>query len=234
MLPTIKHPTYSLTIPSTNEEIEYRPFLVKEEKQLLMAAESKDSQVITKATCDILKACILNNEIDPLELTSFDVEYIFLKIRGKSIGETINFKVKCRECKKYTPVSVNLDDIKVDLNNCELKKKIMITDKIGIILKPISFKNAEKLSRSKKEDILLDTICACISSIFDENTVYDLKTLSSKEISEWIENLSRKDISEIEKFILQLPKLRHVQEYTCIHCGVKGKLRLEGLEDFFE
>lgn len=233
MLPTLNHSTYTLKIPSTGKEIKYRPFLVKEEKTLMMAAESKDTKAITNATCDIIQACVLNENINPKELTSFDVEYIFLKIRGKSVGETIDFNIKCEECSKTTPVSLNLDDIVLEIDGKDLNKKVMITDSIGVELKAISFGDAIKLSQAKVEDRFETTIKSCLASIFDNENVYDIKDVNDKELSEWISNLSQRDLKEIEKFVLQLPKLSHTINYKCIHCGHEGSIELEGLEDFF-
>lgn len=233
MLPTLNHATYTLKIPSTQKEIRYRSFLVKEEKNLMMAAESKDSEVISNAVCDIIKACALEENLDPEDLTSFDLEYIFLKIRGKSIGESVTFNIKCPECKKYTPITVNFDEVTINTANCELKKKVMLTKDIGVELKPISFKNAAKLESAKKEDLFIETIKSCISTVFDAENVYDIKDINNEELTEWVSNLAQNQLKEIESFILQLPKLTHTVKYKCIHCGHEGSFKLEGLEDFF-
>ena len=233
MLPTLNHSTYNLKIPSTGQEIRYRPFLVKEEKTLMMAAESKDSEVISNAVCDIIKACTLEENLNPKDLAGFDLEYIFLKIRGKSIGESVTFNIKCPECKKYTPITVNFDEVTVNAENCELKKKVMLTKDVGVELKPISFRAAAKLESTKKEDLFIETIKSCISTVFDTENVYDIKDIKDEELTEWISNLAQNQLKEIESFVLQLPKLSHTVKYKCVHCGHKGSFTLEGLEDFF-
>ena len=157
-LPKLETSKYTAVIPSSKKTIEFRPFLVKEEKILMMAQESKDNLQIIGALKDIIKSCTFNT-VDPSELTTYDLEYLFLQLRAKSVGETSEIKIKCDECGEYNEVSVNLSDAEVKNPNDSVDKKIELNDTVGIIMRPISLAKSEDLSKIKKdEDIFINSI----------------------------------------------------------------------------
>lgn len=234
-LPTIESPKYVLTIPSTKQSVEYRPFLVKEEKILLLAQESNESTEMMSAIKDIIFACTFET-VDPKELTSFDLEYVFLKLRAKSVGEISNIKVKCSHCETYNEVSINLDDIQLTWPEKEVSSKIMLTDKVGVILQHIKVGNMPALSDSDKisGETITNMIIASIESIFDDNGVYQSNQSSKEELITFVNSLNRTQINKIEEYISNTPKLEHVAIFECDGCKKENNIALSGIQAFFE
>lgn len=233
-LPIIASPKYTITIPSTGNVVEYRPFLVKEEKVLLLAQESNDHGQIMNAIKDVIKACTYG-AVDPDSLASYDLEYIFIKLRAKSVGETSTVGIKCSECEKTNSVVINLDDIEVSakLENT----KIQLTDTIGINMKAISVKDIARISSKKNQsqsDQLNDTIIACISSIYDGVKIFPKENSTREELISFIDSLSRQHMQKIESFIQNLPKVEHTVEFECEHCKAKNTHTIRGVQSFFE
>ena len=233
-LPTLNTPKHSLIVPSTGETIEYRPFLVKEEKILMIAQESGKPEDITRATLQIIDACTFG-AIDSQKLASFDLEYIFLKIRTKSVGEEAEIGLKCSSCNSLNHVNINLENISL-IGESKLPKKIMLTDTIGIIPKYITIKDVEEISvhQDDKSKSLTMTIAASISSIFDENNVYDMSEASYEEIDNFVGSLNRQQIAKIEEIIQNMPKLEKDVEFKCINCNHENSHKLSGIQSFFE
>lgn len=233
-LPTLNTPKHSLIVPSTGETIEYRPFLVKEEKILMIAQESGKPEDITRATLQIVDACTFG-AIDSQKLASFDLEYIFLKIRTKSVGEEAEIGLKCSSCNSLNHITINLENIELT-EKANLPKKIMLTDNIGIIPKYITIKDVETISvhQDDKSKSLTMTIAASISSIFDENNVYDMSEASYEEIDNFVGSLNRQQMSKIEEIIQNLPKLEKDVEFKCINCNHENSHKLSGIQSFFE
>ena len=233
-LPTLNTPKHSLIVPSTGETIEYRPFLVKEEKILMIAQESGKPEDITRATLQIIDACTFG-AIDSQKLASFDLEYIFLKIRTKSVGEEAEIGLKCSSCNALNHVNINLENISL-IGESKLPKKIMLTDTIGIIPKYITIKDVEEISvhQDDKSKSLTMTIAASISSIFDENNVYDMSEASYEEIDNFVGSLNRQQIAKIEEIIQNMPKLEKDVEFKCINCNHENSHKLSGIQSFFE
>ena len=233
-LPTLVTPEFRTKIPSTGEEIKYRPFLVKEEKLLFMANESDNTSDVVDAIKQILKNCILTHiEID--ELASFDLEYLFLKLRSKSVGEVVEFKLKHQnndECDHVTTVEVNLDTIEID----EIKKEdkiIELTDVLGIKMKYPSLKTIEEydITQISTMDEMIELLVRCIDVVYDEETVYD--NFTNKEMKEFIESFSTEQFAKVNEFINKMPKLRKEISYKCKKCGVEETRVIEGLHNFF-
>ncbi len=232
-LPKLETSKYTAVIPSSEKTIEFRPFLVKEEKILMMAQESKDNLQIIGALKDIIKSCTFNT-VDPSELTTYDLEYLFLQLRAKSVGETSEIKIKCDECDEYNDVAINLLDAEVKYPNEKIDSKIQLNDTVGIIMRPISLAKSESLSKLKKdEDIFISSIIASIESIYDDNGVYQTDDTSEKDLKEFVESLSHKHLEEIQKYLSSQPKLQLEVKFKCNKCGHDNTRILEGLESFF-
>jgi len=246
-LPKIAVPEYSLTLPSTGEELKYRPFLVKEEKLLLIAMESEDEIQIAAATKNVIKNCIFE-DINVDKLPVFDIEYIFLWLRARSKGEVIELKYKCPDCKGAIPVIFNVEDVKVHKNNEEHDGKIELTDNVGVVLKYPTLDTAEvkKGEDDSEVDILIQTILLSIDYIYDEDKMYSSKDHTTQEMTDFLESLNDEQFQKMGKFFESMPKLRHDVALECKNkvkgegkkkdkvCGYKEDLVLEGLSSFFE
>ncbi len=234
-LPKINTPTYELVVPSTGEEIRYRPFLVKEEKILLMAMESGDNKEIIRAIQDIVKECTY----DKLKLSTmpmFDIEYLFLNIRAKSVGEITTLRLKCPDDEKTTvKVDVNLTEIEVQTDKNHTNK-IELTDEMGIMMKyPTIDSFAGDMSEINASN-MLEVISGCIDSIYDKGgeEVFEAKDQTKKELIEFIEQLNSKQFGDIQKFFDTMPKLKHTVTVKNPKTKKKGEVTLSGLSDFFE
>jgi hypothetical protein len=235
-LPKLTTPTYELEIPSTDEKIKYRPFLVKEEKILLIALESGKSDDIMTAIKDIVTECTYG-KIDLGKIPMFDVEYIFLNIRAKSVGEVSTLRLLCPDDKEtYVNVDIDLSEIMVQVDKGH-NPKIELTDEMGMIM---TYPNIDSLSASGVTDItadnMLDVISACILQIYDKKgeEVFETKDQTKKEVSEFVESLNTKQFADVQKFFDTMPKLKHTIEVENPKTKVKSKIVLQGLNDFFE
>jgi hypothetical protein len=238
-LPTIETPTYELKLPSSNKKIKYRPFLVKEEKILIIALESQNQNDITNAVTDVLKKCILTKGIDVDSLPTFDIEYLFLNIRAKSIGEDIKLTVTCpddRETK--VPVTVYVDEIKV------IKPKghttdIVLDDNMTLRMKYPSLTQFIENNFSiddASESIVNKTfkvVADCMDTVYTEEDAWEAKDYTPSERLEFIEQLNSKQYKKVEKFFETMPKLSHTIEVVNPNTKKKGSVILEGLADFF-
>ena len=244
-LPKIAVPEYSLTLPSTGEEIKYRPFLVKEEKILLIAMESEEENQIVNATINVIKNCIFS-DIDVDELPIFDIEYIFLWLRGKAKGEKIDLKYNCPDCKADITLSFNIEDIKI--NRVENhNKKIQLTDDLGVMMKYPNMTLQSRIESSKDEnhiDQLFKTIRFCIDYIYDDEKIYTNKDHTDDEMTEFLESLTDEQFQKISEFFESSPKLQHKTKLVCkaitsergkkkTTCSYTEDITLEGLQSFF-
>ena len=235
-LPKINTPTYELVIPSTDEKIEYRPFLVKEEKILLIAMESGQQKDIITAIKQIVTACTFG-KLKIGRMPMFDVEYLFLNIRAKSVGEVSTLNLIAPDDKE-TQV-----EVEVDLNEIQIQEeeghtnKIELTDEMGIYMQ---YPTVDTFGDSGITDInasnMLDVIGSCILQIYDKKgeEVFDAKDQTKKELTEFVEQLNTKQFQEVQKFFDTMPKLRHTIEVENPKTKVKSKIVLQGLNDFFE
>lgn len=234
-LPVVNAPKYQLTIPSNGQNISYRPYLVKEEKILMIALESKDQAQMIQAVKDVIKACT-HDSLDNIEtLPMFDIEYLFLKIRSKSVGETSDVRVKCSACEKFNDISVNLEKAEV---TGEIKKdyKVSITDTVGVVLKYPSVKSIQKNLHSSKGDqlgVALDTVAASIDSIYDENSVFPAENETHESLITFLESLNSEQFKKISKFYEEMPAVRSDASFDCVHCQTHNDVTLEGLQSFF-
>lgn len=234
-LPILETPKYILTVPSTNKNIEYRPFLVKEEKILLIAQETGDESAITNAIKEIIKACTFN-VIEPDELTAFDLEFIFLKLRAKSVGEISEVRCKCEKCETPNTISINIDEIKVTWPKTKTKDNtIMLTDTVGVTMHYVKVKDINSTTANKSQtETIIDTIIAMIDTIFDQSGIYKKEDSTKEELLAFINSLNRSQMEKIEKFIIDSPKLTHEVNFKCNKCKHDNNLTLSGTQAFFE
>ena len=237
-LPKISTPTYELVLPSTDKTIQYRPFLVREEKLLVLALESEDTKQITTAIKTVIKACILTKGIKVEELPTFDIEYLFLNIRGKSVGEEVEVTVTCPDDgKTEVDVTIPIDDIQVKKNG-EHTNNIKLDDTLSMTLKYPSLDqfietNFDVSSKGTQLEQSFDLIGSCIETIYSEEEAWPASDSTKKEISEFLEQLSSTQFQQIEKFFETMPKLSYDVVVNNPKTKKKNTVVLEGLASFF-
>ena len=241
-LPRIAVPKYTLIIPSSGKEISYRPFLVKEEKILLIAMESDDETQMTGAIQDIIGNCVYD-DLDVKNMPMFDIEYIFLQLRAKSKGEIIDLSFDCDKCKK--PITIQIDLTKIEIIRTEGHDiKIPLSDDVGVIMKYPSMEIQHIINKEKSDvENVFSTITSCIDSIWDKESVYATKDHTKEEINDFLESLPDDSFTKIQKFFDTVPVLKHEFELKCQNkngkgkkasvCGHKETKTLEGLASFF-
>ena len=248
-LPKIAVPEYSLILPSNGKEVKYRPFLVKEEKILLIAMESENEDQITAAAKNVIQNCVYGDiEVD--ELPIFDVEYIFLWLRAKAKGEMIELSYNCPTCEAQIPASFNIENVKVEKQD-DHEQKIQLTDDLGIVMKYPNLKLQNEIQKLDSNETLSDieqlfeTVRLCIDYIYDTEKMYSNKDHTAQEMSEFLDSLTDDQFQKISKFFDTAPKLRHTIKIVCNNpTGTKGKKKsvcgytedvvLEGLQSFFD
>ena len=236
-LPKIATPTYELELPSTGATIKYRPFLVKEEKVLVIALESEDNKQITNAIKAVLKSCILSKGIKVEDLPTFDIEYLFLNIRGKSVGEDIDVNITCPDDDKtQVPVTIALDEIEVQKDENH-SNKIKIDESIMMEMKYPSLdqfiKNNFDFNDKNQMEQSFDLIASCIDKIYTEDEVWAAADCTKKEMKDFLEQMNTNQFKEIESFFETMPKLSHSVSVTNPNTKVKSDVVLEGLASFF-
>ncbi len=236
-LPKISTPVYELELPSTGQEIQYRPFLVKEEKLLVLALESENTKEITTAIKNVIKSCIQTKNIKVESLPTFDIEYLFLNIRGKSVGEEIEVNVICPDDgETYVPVKINIDEIQVQKNE-EHTNKIQVDDNIVMQMKYPSLdqfiKNNFDFSGDTNMDQSFDLVASCIDKIFNEEEVWTAGDVTKKELIDFLEQMNSAQFKQIEKFFETMPKLSHSVKVKNPKTEVESEVVLEGLSSFF-
>ena len=231
-LPRLYTPTYRLTIPSTREEIQYRPFLVKEQKLLMMAQESEDEQQIIDTVGKLVSSCTFD-KIDSDNSPLFDIEYVFLKIRGKSVGEKIKLNLTCPDDGKTTvEAEVNLEDISVQMT-VDHTNQIQITDTVKLFLKYPLLKDMKSVaSDGSQVEQVFEVLTQCIYEIHFGDQIFNRVDISKKDINEFIEQLTGEQFESIINFFNTMPKLRHVIPVTNPKTKVKSEVILEGLQTF--
>ena len=250
-LPTITVPQYTLTIPSSGKEIKYRPFLVKEEKILLIAMESEEQLQMVEATKTIIQNCVFG-DVDVANMPTFDLEYIFLQLRGKAKGEEIELKFVCPTCEGEMKTKINIDQIKVTKPDGH-DTNVKLTEDLGVVMKYPTIDLQAKIELETKEknqvDALFFTIIQSIDYIYDKENTYPSKDNTEKEMTDFVESLTDAHFQKISNFFETMPKLKHEIELHCTNkvkskgkekgkekkiCGHKEKQMLEGLANFFD
>ena len=236
-LPKLESVTYDLTIPSNGETVQFRPFVVKEEKVLLTALESNDATQISRAMRDIVKTCTFN-KVKVETLAMFDLEYIFLKLRAKSVGEVAEIGIKCstKECGHMNNIQVNIDQIEI-AGDPTLEENIQLTDTIGVTVKAPTVERTENLLKGSKInseiDLVISLIIASIVSIYDADTVYPAIDSTPEELNEFVDSLNKEQFGKLQSFFENFPKLKKEIGFKCTECGKEQTQALEGLTDFF-
>ena len=237
-LPKINVPTFEMTVPSTNQKVTYRPFLVKEEKILLMALEGKDQKETARALKHIINNCCID-DIDVDKLAPFDLEYFFLLLRAKSIGETIDLTYKCEnkkgktDCTNVIEFSINIDDVKV-IKNPEHTNKIDLTDTVGIMMKYPALDSimGQNFDTDSVDDIL-EVIIKCMESIYDDTSIYKMRDTDASETKEFLEGLTQTQFVKIKEFFDTMPKVVYKETIECNKCKKDNKIEIEGMQNFF-
>ena len=239
-LPKLNVPVYEAILPSTETVIKYRPFLVKEEKILLTAMESEDEKTISDAVKQIINKCV-QGDLDVDRLPTFDIEYLFLRLRAKSVGEEVTVGLQpwgCPQnkgelCKFTTEVKINLEEVKV-VKDKEHTNKIMLNDDVGIMM---SYPNLDVMKQfaenASESEIGMKLMKNSISMIFTEEETHEKNSFTEEELDEFIESLTSDQFVKLRQFFDTMPQLKHVAKYTCNTCGEEKETTIQGLESFF-
>jgi len=232
-LPVINTPTYELTIPSSKEKLTYRPFLVKEEKILLMAMEEEKDTQLNKALKQVVHNCTFE-KIDVAKLPLFDLEYIFLRIRAKSVGEVAKIQVLCEDDgETYVPVEIDLESIEVEFQE-DHSNTIELTDEISIQMGYPTFEFLNFKAEETEVNQLFDIIGSSIERVYEGETVYEKADFSKKDLKVFLESLTSEQFLRVQKFFETMPRLRHKIEVINPKTKKKNEVTLEGLQAFFE
>ena len=236
-LPKISTPSYELVVPSTKKKIKYRPFLVKEEKVLIIAMESQDNKQIANAIKDVLSACILTRGVKINDLSTFDIEYLFLNIRGKSVGEEVEVMVTCPDDgETQVPTVINLDDIKVQVND-KHSQDIVLDGEYTLRMKYPSMEEFIKTNFSSDGEVAVDDtfklIASCVEQVYSEEESWAGADCTKKELSDFVESLNSKQFKDIERFFDTMPKLSHTVKVINPKTKKENEVVLEGLQSFF-
>ena len=239
-LPKINTPTYELTLPSNRKKVKYRPFLVREEKILVLALESEDQKQITDAIVQIIGDCLITKNVDVTKLPTFDIEYLFLNVRSKSVGETVEVNVTCPDDgKTKVETSINIDDIKV-IKDKNHKLIVQLDDKYSMKLKYPTLdqfieNNFDFEMAEAKESVsaAMSMLSTCIDMIYDQEESWDASESTKEELDEFIDQLNTKQFQEVEQFFKTMPKLSHTLKVKNPQTDVESEVVLEGLASFF-
>jgi hypothetical protein len=235
-LPQIAVPKYNLTIPSTQVEVEFRPYLVGEEKILMIAAESESETVMMKAVVDIIKRCV-TQDINPKKLKLYDIEYIFTQMKAKSVGETSEVVIKCEKCQESNTIPLNVDK-DISVTNLKTKKshfKIQLTENVGIVLKHLSMEDSlvEDTTSESQTNQIFHKVIQCIDYVYEGDTVYNIQDEGIKEMYSFIEGLNSKQFKLLSDFIENMPRLELNSKFKCSKCEKINKVKLVGIDNFF-
>ena len=231
-LPQLNTATYELELPSTGETIKYRPFLVKEQKILMLAQESEDNKEIERAFADIISSCTFE-KLSPYEMPLFDIEYVFLKLRGKSVGEKVTLSVLCPDDEKTrVDVDINLEDVGVLMND-DHTNEVELTKDIKIVMKYPTLSDMTGFSGEGKVLSIFEMIKNCVHEIHSGDEIYNAIDISSKELDEFIGNMSTQNFEELGKFFETMPKLQHVIKVKNPKTKKTREITIEGMESFF-
>ena len=227
-------PKYDLVIPSTKQKVRFRPFLVKEEKVMMMAMETEDQSQILNTIVDTIGACIIDS-VDTSKFTTFDVEYCFLQIRSKSVGEKVQLNFDCTECSKANETSIKVDDINIDVPKME--NIIKINDDISVEMRWPTFNQVlqEKdiFDTESSVDQIFGLIRTCIVAIMTEEERYSTSDHTAEELNTFIESMSADQFAKIRDYVEAMPRLQHTIEFDCDGCGTHNSIQVEGMQNFF-
>ena len=231
-LPKLNNATYELTLPSTGEQVKYRPFLVKEQKALMIAQESEDDKQIENTLAQILNDCVLE-DIDPYKMPVFDVEYLFLRIRGKSVGEKVTVRLLCPDDEKTrVDVDINLEEVDVQMSN-DHTNVVRLTKDISLVMRYPRFEDMSGFDNESQTNSLFDMIKRCVHEIHDGDTIHHRVDMSEKDLETFIESMSTQNLEEVSVFFDTMPKLIHIVKAKNPKTKKKVEIPIEGLQNFF-
>jgi hypothetical protein len=235
-LPKMNAPLYNVTIPSSKKEVKFRPFLVKEEKSLLLAQQSEDPKVMINTLKSIIENCIVD-DVDVDKLATFDYEYLFTQIRAKSVGEIVELLFLCDTCdddKAKAQVNLDISKFKVEFPEGH-DNKISLFDDVGIVMNNPTLATLDKLEKIKEGDVnsIFDVVADCMESVYTTEEVFNTKDQTKQEVIDFLENLTQEQFKKIESFFLTMPKLHQKVEYNCPVCNKHHVKTMEGLASFF-
>ena len=232
-LPKLNSANYELSLPSTGEKIKFRPFLVKEQKALMIAQESEDDKVIESTFAQIINDCVADN-VDPYKMPMFDIEYVFLKIRGKSVGEVVDLKVTCPDDEEtQISVSIPLDEVKVQMSETHTNV-VTLSNDISVIMRYPCLGDMKGFNALGETKSLFEMIKRCIHEVHDGEEVYHRVDMSEKDLEDFIDSMSSKNFESIGEFFTSMPKLSYDLEIVNPKTKVKSVMPIEGLQSFFE
>jgi hypothetical protein len=241
-LPKLDVPTYEVNLISTGKPVRFRPFLVKEQKLFLMASESEDPNEIIKTIRQVLKNCILD-EIDVDNLPTFDLEFLFMNLRARSVEEVVELQYKCnnnvkdeegntKKCNGIVNFKMNLLEVK-PTKDTDHTNKIQITENLGICFKYPTFEMVQKYDDLNENQIMMNILVDCIDYIYDKENIYYAKDTPRKELEEFVDNLQQKDIEKFEKFFSTLPEIKKDVHFKCPKCSYEEDITIKGMQNFF-
>lgn len=231
-------PKYDIVIPSTKMKTRFRPYLVKEEKLLLLAVEDGNADKISAAVIDLIKSCVLD-PISEKDLTTYDMDYLFCQIRSKSVGETVKLLIRCEdtECQHQSEVVIDLSKVGVDLPK-KINNMIEITKDVTIEMKHLSYydilEKIEKNSKKSETSFIYESILNSIKAVYTEEERVDVKDESRESVENFIDNLTASQYNKLREFVINVPKVSYEAEWNCSSCDRHQKMKLEGLQDFFQ
>lgn len=231
MLPKQSTPIYNTVIPSTGKTVEFRPFLVKDKKNLLMAQISNDPKVMVSTLKDIIKNCLIE-DIDINKLATFDIEKLFCIIRAKSDGEIVNLSINCRECENKTQISFDVTKVDVKFQEGHLKKFILF-DNVGVCMKYPTYESVLNSNNITSVDDVIGMIVDSIDYIYDDKKLYPSKDSTRGELIEFVENLTEEQLNKMKNFFSTMPKFSHTLHFKCPHCSNEEHLEIDGIHNFF-
>jgi hypothetical protein len=237
MLPKLDVPIYSVNLISTGKPVRFRPFLVKEQKMFLMASESEDSNEMVNIIRQVLKNCVID-EIDIDSLPTFDLEYLFLNLRARSVEEVVDLRYKCnnvideKKCSGVVEFKLNLLQIEPTKNE-KHKEKIQITENLGICFKYPTFDMLQKYEKLSENEIMIRILVDCIDYIYDKDQIYYSKDSSREELEEFIDNLQQKDLEKFKEFFDTMPEIKKDVQFKCPKCSYEEDITIKGIQNFF-
>jgi hypothetical protein len=232
-LPIQSAPKYSTVLPSDGREVEFRPFLVKEQKALVLAREAKDTNQSLESIKTLIRA-VTFDKVEPNDIPMIDLEWLFIKIRSVSVGETVNLKLVCdvEDCNGTGDVTVDLEEIKV-VGEMPEEGTVMISDTVGVTLSMIKVKDIKGIDKLKQDEQIFEILKRSIVTVFDEENVYVASDISESDLNEFIDSLTLSQLQLLGQFFDDAPKLSHTVSYKCNLCGEESTKTLEGLQSFF-
>ena len=233
-LPVVNSSRYSTTLPSTGEELEYRPYLVKEEKIMMVALESKDNKQIMRAMKDIIKACVFKDNFNIESLTSYDIEWMFIKLRSVSVGEMVTLNMPCQteECKAKTEIEFNLGDVKISDNPDPV---VQITDEVGVKMKHPGMDIMETFTEEKLQTLegAFDLVKCSMDVIYDKDDVYPISGETDEDVKTFLDSLSTEQFKKMVEWIGKTPTVKSDIEWKCIECAKENTFEVRGINSFF-